>query len=152
VVHVGNLTAGVEYLRGEDFQFFSFALDRDGFRAAEAFGDGKPPAEVEIDAFALELASNELRGVRFFVRQSTTGQLVRCRRIQGSVDLSPRKGQRYGFEERIGVSTRAGARRTSPDVVFDPDAGRVLTVLAPGMSLRVRGVPADRPFRLCSVA
>ncbi len=89
--------------------------------------------------------------VRFFVRQSTTGQLVRCRRIQGSVDLSPRKGQRYGFEERIGVSTRAGARRTSPDVVFDPDAGRVLTVLAPGMSLRVRGVPADRPFRLCSV-
>lgn len=90
--------------------------------------------------------------VRFFVQQSNAGRLVRCRTISGSIDLNPRKGERYGFDSRIGISTRAGSRSTSPDVVFDPATGHVLTVLAPNLSLRARGVPAGTAFRLCSVA
>jgi hypothetical protein len=89
--------------------------------------------------------------LRLFVRQSTAGQLVRCRRIRGSIDLQPKQGTKLGFDQRIGISTRDGDKRTSPDVVFDPAAGRVLTVVPPHLSRRVRAVAKDTPFRLCAV-
>jgi hypothetical protein len=111
----------------------------------DAAAEGK--IDTPSEPISEELA-NELR-VRIGVAQRTGSAPEHCRRIDGSLHLSPEIGTSFGIRSPLTITTREDEGSASHGVGFMPGNGQVLTIELPDLDLQFAPAPGARSFTLC---